>query len=390
LRVAFSGAGGEEVETRGDSFLVAFGSARAAVEGAVAAQRALAGNSWRDGVAPRVRMGVHTGEPMLSSEGYVGLDVHRAARIGDAANGGQVLVSEPTRSLVGDEVVLRDLGEYRLAGLERPERLYQVVAAGLASEFGPPRAQPQARRRRERPQTARDLTRVGWRVHGLGKVAPPALSRPLQALAGAVLSAARLVGTADHTLAAVNRDELAARLADYEQRASVAPHVARAAAKLVQQLAALDRLPERRRALAEDVSRLDDNLASLELRLRSAPRAGASPALLEDFDDLRNRLTDAAQLLEETNAAAPPAPPIPEGRLHRTRRRGILRVGSTYVVLEADEDGVKRPRVAASLAEAIRLRESLRAARRRWGPIPASATFARLQGADKSSGPGGV
>ena len=93
LRVAFAGAGGEEVETRGDSFLIAFGSARAAVEGAVAAQRALSAHTWPDGVEPRVRMGVHTGEPVVSSEGYVGLDVHRAARIGDAANGGQVLVN---------------------------------------------------------------------------------------------------------------------------------------------------------------------------------------------------------------------------------------------------------------------------------------------------------
>ena len=150
LRLAFTGAGGEEVETRGDSFLVAFASAHAAVQGAVAAQRALAAHTWPGGVAPRVRMGVHTGEPVVSSEGYVGLDVHRAARIGDAANGGQVLVSESTRSLVGDEIALRDLGEFRLAGLDRPERLYQVVASGLLTEFEPPRAQPQARRRRER------------------------------------------------------------------------------------------------------------------------------------------------------------------------------------------------------------------------------------------------
>src|SRR4051812_10149618 len=93
LRDAFAQSGGKEVETRGDSFLVAFGSARAAVEGSVAAQRALAAHSWPDGVQPRVRMGVHTGEPTVSSEGYVGFDVHRAARIGDAANAGQVLVS---------------------------------------------------------------------------------------------------------------------------------------------------------------------------------------------------------------------------------------------------------------------------------------------------------
>ena len=366
LRAAFAGAGGEEVETRGDSFLAAFRSAHAAVEGAVAAQRALAAHSWPDGVKVRVRVGLHTGEPALVSEGYVGLDVHRAARIGEVAHGGQVLVSESTRALIGGEVALRDLGEYRLVGLERPECLYQVVAPGLASEFGPLRAQAPVRRKQDRLRTPHDLVQVGWRVHGLRAVAPPALSRPLEALAGKVLAAARLVADADRTLAAVDRDELVRRLADYEARASVAPHVAQAAAELAPQLVALDRLPERRRAVEEQVSLLEDELGPLELRLRGMP-AGAATALLEEFDDLRNRLVDTARLLAEAHAAAPPAPQAPLGRLHRTRRRGIFRAGSGYVVLEADEHGAKRPKVAASLAEAIELREILRAARRREG-----------------------
>ena len=232
------------------------------------------------------------------------------------------------------------------------------------------------------------LTQIGWRVHSLGEVAPPALLRPLHGLAGSVFAAARLVGAADHTLAAVDRDELGVRLADYETRASAAPHVAQAAAELARQVIALDRLPERRRAVEEDVSRLDNKLASLELRLRSAPRAGAAPALLEELDDLRNRLTVTAQLLEETNEAAPSAPATPEGRLHRTRRRGIFRAGRTYVVVEADEHGVKRPRIAASLAEAIQLRETLRAARHH-GADPRNRHLARLQWEDKSSGSSG-
>jgi class 3 adenylate cyclase len=367
LRVAFAEAGGEEVETRGDSFLVVFGSARAAVEGAVAAQRALAAHAWPDGVQPRVRIGVHTGEPTVSSEGYVGLDVHRAARIGDAANGGQVLVSESTRSLVGEEIALRDLGEYRLVGIDRPERLYQVVAAGLASEFEPPRAQARPRSRRERLRTPDDLTKVGWRVHGLARVAPSALSRPVEALAGAVLGAARVVSAVGQTLEAVDRDEHAARLADYQRRSSAALHVAQAAAELEQELAALDRLPERRRAVEEDISRLDDELDALELRLRSAPRAGQAPALLEELTELRNHLTETTRLLEETNAAAPGTPATPIGRLHRTRRRGIYRAGNIYVVLVADQDGVKRPKVATTLTEALELRETQTAARRRLG-----------------------
>jgi class 3 adenylate cyclase len=364
LRGAFTEAGGAEVETRGDSFLVAFQSAHEAVKGAVAAQRALAAQTWPANVEVRVRMGMHTGEPTLAAEGYVGLDVHRAARIGEAASGGQVLVSEATRAVIGDDVVLRDLGEYQLAGLERPERLYQVVAPGLASEFGPLRAQPPSRPQRDPWRASRELEQVGWRVNGLRGVAPAAFSRPLEALAGRVLAAARLVADTDRTLVAADRDDLAGRVADYEARASVAPHVAQAGAELAQQLVALDRLPERRRALEEQISRLEDELGPLELRLQSSPRSSASHALLEELEDWRGRLVSVTQLLEQTLAAAPRAPELPPGPLRRTRRRGIFRAGSKYVVLEADEQGAKYPRVVASLVEALQLREHLRAARR--------------------------
>src|SRR5436305_8143809 len=93
LRGAFSAAGGVEVETRGDSFLFAFTSAHAAVGAALEAHRALAAHEWPEGCAVRVRIGVHTGEPQPTADGYVGLDVHRAARIGDAGHGGQVVLS---------------------------------------------------------------------------------------------------------------------------------------------------------------------------------------------------------------------------------------------------------------------------------------------------------
>jgi hypothetical protein len=168
-----------------------------------------------------------------------------------------------------------------------------------------------------------------------------------------VLGAVRVVSAVDHTLEAVDRDEQAARLVDYQRRSSATLHVAQAAAELEQQLAALDRLPERRRAVEEEIARLGDKLDSLELRLREAPRAGQAPALLEELTDLRSQLTERVRLLEETNAAAPAAPPIPSGP-HRTRRRGIHRAGSTYVVLVADENGVKHPKVATTLAEAPR------------------------------------
>jgi predicted ATPase/class 3 adenylate cyclase len=120
LRGAFQRHGGVEVDTQGDAFFVAFARAADAVAAAEDGQRAL-----EDGRV-RVRMGVHTGEPLLTEEGYVGLDVHRTARIAAAGHGGQVLVSQATRELLGDSPGLRDLGEHRLKDLSAPQRLYQV------------------------------------------------------------------------------------------------------------------------------------------------------------------------------------------------------------------------------------------------------------------------
>src|SRR4029077_16009773 len=94
--------------------------------------------------------------------------------------------------------------------------------------------------------------------------------------------------------------------------------------------------------------------------------AGAG-ALCDELDDRRDRLVEAAKLLEETRTAAPPVPRVDLGRLRRTRRRGIFRTGNSYVVLVADEHGVKRPQVARSLVGALELREHTAAARRRAG-----------------------
>ncbi len=144
LRAAFDKAGGVEVATEGDSFFVVFRSALAAVGAAAAAHRALATEPWpADAGGVRVRMGLHTGEAMLGGDNYVGLDVHRAARIGAAAHGGQVLISDMTRGLVAGslpaDLSLRDLGEHQLKDLDQPERLFQLAVSGLTQEFPPPR-----------------------------------------------------------------------------------------------------------------------------------------------------------------------------------------------------------------------------------------------------------
>jgi predicted ATPase/class 3 adenylate cyclase len=129
LREEFARHGGVEVETQGDAFFVAFARASDALAAAAAAREALAAGPIR------VRMGLHTGEPMVTEEGYVGIDVHRAARIAAAGHGGQVLLSQATRDLVGADR-LRDLGVHRLKDLAAPERLYQLGD----DEFPPPKS----------------------------------------------------------------------------------------------------------------------------------------------------------------------------------------------------------------------------------------------------------
>jgi predicted ATPase/class 3 adenylate cyclase len=127
LRAAFAAHRGVEVDTQGDAFFVAFERASDAVAAAGDAQRALA-----DGPT-RVRMGLHTGEPRLSAEGYVGLDVHKGARIAAVGHGGQVLLSSTTRALV--DATVRDLGAHRLKDLSGPEHIFQLEIEGLPSDF---------------------------------------------------------------------------------------------------------------------------------------------------------------------------------------------------------------------------------------------------------------
>lgn len=139
LREVVASHRGEEIETQGDSFFVAFDGASDAVSAAVAIQRSLAAHSWPNALAVRVRIGLHTGEAASAGESYIGFSVHRAARVGAVGHGGQVLLSYPTRELVEDDlpqgVSLRDLGLYRLKDIDRPERLSQLAIEGFPSKF---------------------------------------------------------------------------------------------------------------------------------------------------------------------------------------------------------------------------------------------------------------
>jgi class 3 adenylate cyclase len=142
VRDTFGASGGSEIDTQGDAFFYAFPRAREAVTASVEVQRAHAAATWPADATVRVRIGLHTGEPVVGEEGYHGLDVVRAARICTVARGGNVLMSETTRALVGSSlpegVSVFPLGERHLKGIDEPERVYELEIEGAtASEPEP-------------------------------------------------------------------------------------------------------------------------------------------------------------------------------------------------------------------------------------------------------------
>ena len=135
VRELFGAHAGVEIDTQGDAFFYAFARARDAVAAAAETQRAHAAHPWPEGVTVRVRMGLHTGEPTVAEEGYVGLDVVRAARLCGACRGGQVLLSQATRTLTGstlpEGVDVFPLGERHLKDIDEPEVVYELEIEGV-------------------------------------------------------------------------------------------------------------------------------------------------------------------------------------------------------------------------------------------------------------------
>ncbi len=143
LRDIAARAGGVVVETRADEFFAVFEQPGAALDAAVVIQRDLRSRSWPDGLAVRVRIGIHSGEPTVSDANYIGMDVHTAARVCAAAHGGQIVVTSATRQAAlratQETIRYRSLGAHRLRGIPDPMTLFQVGAKGLAAKFPPPR-----------------------------------------------------------------------------------------------------------------------------------------------------------------------------------------------------------------------------------------------------------
>ena len=134
LRTTIADHGGIEVDAHGDELLSVFGDAESGTEAALAAQRELVAHDWPGGHAVRVRIGVHTGDPLVTEDGYTGIDVHRVARVASAGHGGQILLTEPTKARL-PALVTTDLGTHRFPGLGEPERVFQVVAEGIPRDF---------------------------------------------------------------------------------------------------------------------------------------------------------------------------------------------------------------------------------------------------------------
>lgn len=144
LRRAIRDAGGTEIDSRADEFFAAVPDASEAVRAALSVQRQLGVHPWPEGTRVRIRIGLHTGEPERTAEGYVGMDVHLAARVGATGNGGQIVLSDATREAVRDRLIegaIDDLGRFRLKGIPRAVRLYQLSQRGTETSFAPIRAE---------------------------------------------------------------------------------------------------------------------------------------------------------------------------------------------------------------------------------------------------------
>ena len=163
VRETFGARDGSEIDTQGDAFFFSFPRARDAVAAAVDAQRALRDHTWPEGCEVLVRMGLHTGEPHMGEEGYLGLDVVRAARISAAGHGGQILISETTRALLGnqlpDGVAVHDLGQQDLKDVQH-EHIYELTVDRRAPSLRPLKTQKQSKKSRQEDMASRFEDRI--------------------------------------------------------------------------------------------------------------------------------------------------------------------------------------------------------------------------------------
>jgi class 3 adenylate cyclase len=350
LRDAVASHAGREVDCRADELLACFPRASDGLAAAIAAQLALTSQ----GSQLRVRMGLHTGEPELIGDAYIGIDVNRAARICAAGHGGQILVSQTTRDLVSTGVQFRDLGTYLLAGVEQVERIFEVRAPGLRTSPLPLRAEHEAgahHRRRpglrlRRTTGSSQLADTAWRARKL--IEPGPLGEALTGLAAGLFDADRAVHKADALFTKIDRHRIARRLAEQRQLSVVSAPVAELAAGTDAKLACFDRLGEDRQV----VSDLGAEAAALLDRSFTA----------HAVEQVRERLKLAIGTLDGQITVTARAQDALSYRLARTRWRGVYRLDGLYVVPYHDQLGIERQPEFTEAGEARRFRDGVKLA----------------------------
>lgn len=394
VRAAIAGAQGHEIDTQGDSFFAVFERSGHALEAAIAVQRGLAQEDWPEGAEVRARIGIHTGEPAVGDEGYLGLDVHRAARICSAAHGGQVLLSQTTRDLCGESrppgAFLNDLGEHQLKDLPQPERLFQLAARGLTSSFPPLKAldrqetdaSPFLGRERELGSSAQDAVSaakgrvaakvarrlrprqrgfadLGWEVRGLLVSTPAPLQSALEDLGRELFVLGRSVVDCDRYLGPIDRKLLQRRLDEYREMGVVSRRASAEAEALETRLKILDELVEERGRSAGFAKEVERKIG--ELRARSTNgQAAPSAEIVADLGTILARARAAATELQGRLAKAREALGDAGIPLKRTRHRGVFRAGNLYVVPFFDELGIEQRRTFPTLTEARAFSRTLR------------------------------
>ncbi len=352
LRRAVAEAGGDEVDCRADELFAAFRRAKDAVAAAAAGHSALEAHKWPEGTAVRVRMGLHTGEPALEGGAYLGLDVSRAARICAVGHGGQTLLSQTTRELVATGSELRDRAPTRSPGCprgadlpaRRPRSAVGLPAAAGRESGAPPTAGDAA----ATPLTQPTLEETAWRTRRLLPSVATLLQAPLAELGSAIFTGHRAAAGADRMLARIDRRRLTRRLAAQRELAVFSQRARQESESLETQIARVDRLLERRRALAdmagELTSALDETLTA------------------ERIASLREQVAATTAQLDEAAARAASALDPLSFKHERTRHRGVYRSNGRYVVPFSDELGVDRRRDFETLDEARNFRTALRVA----------------------------
>lgn len=351
LRQEIVSAGGEVVECRADEFFAAFAHPREAVAAAVAGQLALAAQKWPEDASVRVRMGLNAGVPTVSEGVYLGLDVNRTARICSAGHGGQVLVSETIRQALSVDAEFRDLGEYALAGLPRPERIFQLVTADGNVRFPPLRASAISdhRRRglyRRRPEEPA-VGEIAWQVRSHVPEVRADVRRSVAQLGSRLFTGQRAVERADRFLIRIDHERLGKRLADQRQMAAFVPTAEREAQAIHAQITAVTDAVTTRSTLVDYAAEAPTLLSNPTLVTRS------------QLDALRDRIFTATTALDEAITKAAAAVDPLSFKLSRTRSRGVYRSGQRYLVPYKDELGADRVRDFATRSEAHDFRQSI-------------------------------